>query len=280
MTKLSFEKKLEKLNLRVTEAEREQFELARLKSGFHNISSWARSVLVQAARSSSTSTEKPRRDIGIYLGSDRIFFGTNDISDEQFELALPKDAMQEGLTVDPAACRSALREGFCCLNDQFDLSRSNVLVTGRLLQGTANFIKQLVVEASGIQSVFLIEYSMANALGIDLNVKSLESQIVVSVDCDWIELAEICEAGLKNQRSFARNFSLQNSSNGENLTQLIKNWKCNASIEDSRQVKIAINDEIEFNQDTSDTDRYMIIRTKAPALKGVRKALTFAKHLM
>ncbi len=103
--------------------------------------------------------------------------------------------------VEVDVCREVVRAAFARLRERYDLSAANVLVTGRILPATASQLRDLVAMAAAVKHVYVMEYSMPSAMGIGLDVTRPECQAILTLDDDWLELAEIASAGLRRKRS-------------------------------------------------------------------------------
>lgn len=269
-------KKLEKLNMRVSEHERDAFERVRIRSGFESVSAWARQVLMGAASTTLRETGKPGVDVAVYIGSRQISMLADENGALPIDLGLPEDVVVEGQVVDPESCHAVIREGFDKLRERYDISNANVLVTGRILPATVRHLRDLVASAANITSVYTIEFSMANALGVGIDARRPEPQAMVSLDHDWLEFAEIVGAGLNRKRSLG--WSVAGLSGDEvavRLAQLTREFFGDAVIHLVANVSMPLS----FKEKLGESKLFTIHQGVAPAIDGTRLALPFVRRM-
>lgn len=221
-------KKVEKLNVRVSDEERERFMRESARGGYTSVSAWARSVLLAATNSGATG--KPVRDIAIHVASDQIMFATNaaegnvisvpaiacyakgdrqllavgaavsELQNQGCDVSI-EHIVVEGHIVDAEAFCAILRYGFAQLQEEYDVRRSNVIITGRIFPSVTPHLRDLVRKSCEVAGIFTMELLMAKAVGAGLDVKKPRYLPVISVERDWIEAGIVYNAGLQRKLS-------------------------------------------------------------------------------
>ncbi|MDC0980417.1 rod shape-determining protein [Bdellovibrionales bacterium] len=227
---VSKEKKNEKLNLRISEYEKDLMTSAARASGHESVSSWARKVLISNANIFEVSGEK--EDLLISITGHSIQFSSEHVSET---ISIPnaiaysscgnklvgvgEDALKnrhgyarpisEGMIGNVDQFKMLLQIGFHKFSEKYSFSGSNVLVTARVNPpGVKHGLKKAINSVIPCKECFLMEYTMACAIGIGLPVTKAEAapQPLVCIEDDWLEIATIYYGGTHSSQTMSVGF--------------------------------------------------------------------------
>ena len=228
-TAINEEKKNEKLNLRISEHEKSIMTSAAKASGFENISGWARKVLVSNAN--VFDHDRERADLVIALTGHSLQISsqhvektisiTNAIAHSTQAgrlVGVGEDALKnqhgftrpvfEGHIKNLDQFKILLQTAFYEFSEKYAFSGANVLVAARTTHSVKQGLKKAISSIIPCNECFLIEYSMACAVGIDIPVVEAKhpAQPLLCIENDWLEVATIHYGGAHASQSMSIGF--------------------------------------------------------------------------
>jgi hypothetical protein len=289
-------KLLDKLNIRITDVERERFGSVSARAGYPTVSAWARSVLVAAADAAKPA--RPRGDVAIYITSERVLFAAESdaeactvvpalgcysqherclvaVGDAAFEMQTHgrsvsvEPVLSEGHIVDPEAFLALIRYGLSQIQERFDVASANIVVTGRILPAVTLQIRDLVRKAARVGDVFTMEHLMAGAVGIGIQVDQAVHTPVICVADDWLEAGLVYCSGLQRKRSVGT--ALLTRAEIVQRVKALATEYCDAA--GGAAVHVIVSGEFDAMSGLEGSGQMIVYREASAALHGVRRTL-------